>query len=126
MVDTKHTILIVEDDLFLRNMYLTKLESEGFEVFLASDGEEAIDKMKLYKPDIILLDILVPKKNGFEVLEEKKNDSEIRDIPVMVLSNLSQKEQIKKCYELGAKDFLIKAYFVPIEVIKKIKNLIGE
>ena len=119
-------ILIAEDDSFLRNMYLAKLESEDFEVVLASDGEEALDKMKIEKPDIVLLDLLMPKKDGFQVLEEKSSNSEIKDIPVIILSNLSQSEKIKRCYALGAKDFLIKAYFVPAEVIEKIKNLISK
>ena len=121
---TKKKILIVEDDSFLSEMYATKLESADFEVIIATDGEQALDKMKLNKPDLVLLDLLMPKKDGFEVLKEKFINSEIKEIPVIVLTNLSQKEQIKKCYELGAKDFLIKAYFVPTEVIKKIRNLI--
>jgi CheY-like chemotaxis protein len=120
------TILIVEDDSFLSEMYATKLELEEFKVLVAANGEEALDKMKLNKPSIVLLDLLMPKKDGFEVLKEKLSDPAIKDIPVIVLTNLSQKEQIKKCYELGAKDFLIKAYFIPKEVIKKIRNLIGE
>ena len=122
----KKKILIAEDDSFLSEMYAAKLELENFEVLIATNGEEALDKMKLNKPDIILLDLLMPKKDGFEVLREKFIDPGIKDIPVIVLTNLSQKEQIRKCYELGAKDFLIKAYFVPTEVIKKIRNLIGE
>ena len=122
---TKKKILIVEDDSFLSEMYVAKLESADFEVIIATNGEEGLDKMKLNKPDLVLLDLLMPKKDGFEVLKEKFIDSEIKEIPVIVLTNLSQKEQIKKCYELGAKDFLIKAYFVPTEVIKKIRDLIG-
>lgn len=120
----KKKILIAEDDSFLSEMYATKLELANFEVIIASNGEEALDKMKLNKPDLVLLDLLMPKKDGFEVLKEKFTSSEIKEIPVIILTNLSQKEQIKKCYELGAKDFLIKAYFVPNEVIKKIKSLI--
>ena len=119
-------ILIVEDDLFLSEMYSSKLELEDFEVLIATNGEEALDKMRLNKPEIVLLDLLMPKKDGFEVLREKFTDPEIKDIPVIVLTNLSQKEQIKECYDLGAKDFLIKAYFVPTEVVKKIRNLISE
>jgi len=121
----KKRILIVEDNSFLSEMYAAKLELANFEVFIAANGEEALDKMKLNKPDLVLLDLLMPKKDGFEVLKEKFIDLEIKEIPVIILTNLSQKDQIKKCYELGAKDFLIKAYFVPTEVIKKIRNLIG-
>jgi CheY-like chemotaxis protein len=125
MIDSeKKKILIVEDDPFLSEMYATKLELEEFTVVLATNGDEALDKMKLDKPDIVLLDLIMPQKDGFEVLREKSVNQEIKDIPVIVLTNLSQKEQIKQCYELGAKDFLIKAYFVPADVIKKIRNLI--
>ncbi len=126
MVLNNKKVLIAEDDSFLSEMYVTKLELENFKVFLATNGEEALDKMRLYKPDIVLLDLMMPKKDGFDVLREKFSDPEIKDIPVIVLTNLSQKEQIQECYDLGAKDFLIKAYFIPAEVVKKIRNLIGE
>lgn len=119
------SVLIVEDNLFLSEMYALKLESENFEVFLADNGQEALEKMRAHHPDIVLLDLLMPGKDGFEVLEEKFKDSKIKNIPLIVLTNLFQKEQIKKCYDLGADDFLIKAYFVPSEVIKKIKSLVN-
>ncbi len=122
----KIKILISEDDPFLSQMYSEKLEMEGYDVSLATDGDAALDKMKLIKPDIVLLDLLMPKKDGFEVLAEKAQDEQIKDIPVIVLTNLSQNEQIKKCYDLGAKDFLIKAYFVPAEVIKKIRDVLNK
>ena len=121
-MNKKIKILIAEDDSFLAQMYSDKLEAEGFDVILATDGVEAIDKMKLEKPELILLDLIMPKKDGFEVLNEKLIDNTIKDIPVIVLTNLSQNEDIKKCYDLGAKDFMIKAYFVPSEIIKKIKS----
>lgn len=122
----KIKILIAEDDPFLSQMYSEKLLMEGYDVFLATDGDATLDKMKLVRPDIILLDLLMPKKDGFEVLAEKAQSDEIKDIPVIVLTNLSQNEQIKKCYDLGVKDFLIKAYFVPAEVIKKIKDVLNK
>lgn len=125
MDNKKIKILIAEDDSFLAQMYSEKLEAEGFEVVLATNGVEAMDKMKLKKPDLVLLDLKMPKKDGFEVLAEKLIDREIKNIPVVVLTNLSQKEEIKKCYDLGAKDFMIKAYFVPSEVIKKIQELLN-
>lgn len=125
MDNKKIKILIAEDDSFLAQMYSEKLETEGFEVVLATNGVEAMDKMKLEKPDLVLLDLKMPKKDGFEVLADKLIDREIKDIPVVVLTNLSQKEEIKKCYDLGAKDFMIKAYFVPSEVVKKIQTLLN-
>jgi DNA-binding response OmpR family regulator len=103
-------------------MYSSKLEIEGYKVILASDGEKALRIIKEKKPDLILLDLLLPKLNGFEFLEKLK--SENMNIPVIVLSNLSQKEDIDKCLDLGAKDFLIKAHFVPSEVIIKIKKVL--
>jgi CheY-like chemotaxis protein len=125
MNNKKIKILIVEDDSFLSQMYSEKLETEGFQVVLATDGVEAIDKMKIEKPNLVLLDLIMPKKDGFEVLSEKLTDQEIKNIPVIVLTNLSQNEEIKKCYDLGARDFMIKAYFVPSEVINKIQTVLN-
>ncbi len=125
MKNQKIKILIAEDDSFLAQMYSEKLEAEGFQVVLATNGVEAIDKMKLEKPELILLDLLMPKKDGFEVLKEKMTDMAIKNIPVIVLTNLSQNEDIKKCYDLGARDFMIKAYFIPAEIIAKIKTLLN-
>ncbi|HNV97244.1 MAG TPA: response regulator [bacterium] len=125
MKNQKIKILIAEDDSFLAQMYSEKLEAEGFTVVLATNGVEAIDRMKLEKPDLILLDLLMPKKDGFEVLQEKIADKNIKSIPVIVLTNLSQNEDIKRCYDLGANDFMIKAYFIPAEIISKIKVLLN-
>lgn len=125
MKNKKIKILIAEDDSFLAQMYSEKLEADEFDVVLATNGVEAIDKMKLEKPDLVLLDLLMPKKDGFEVLSEKLTDQEIKNIPVIVLTNLSQNDEIKRCYDLGAKDFMIKAYFVPAEIINKIKTLLN-
>jgi len=119
---SQRKILIVEDDGFLIQMYATKLEMEGFKVVAAIDGEKALRLIKRELPDLILLDLLLPKKDGFQVLEELKRDEAVKNIPVVVLSNLGQKEDIDRCFELGAKDYLIKAHFVPSEVIAKIKN----
>jgi len=120
----KLKILIVEDDGFLIQMYSSKLEMEGFEVMAVVDGEKALRVIKKECPDLILLDLLIPKKDGFEVLRELKQDKETKDIPVVVLSNLGQRDDINKCFKLGAEDYLIKAHFVPSEVITKIKSLL--
>ena|SRR3989339_1125354 len=117
-------ILIVEDDGFLIQMYAAKLEMEGFKVVAAVDGEKALRMVKKEEPDLILLDLLLPKKDGFEVLAELKKDQAVKDIPVVVLSNLGQKEDINRCLALGAKDYLIKAHFVPGEVVAKIKKFL--
>jgi len=117
-------ILIVEDDPFLSEMYSTKLVQENFEVDLAIDGKEAIKKARETKPDLILLDIVLPKMDGFEVLAEIKKDIELRNIQIIALTNLGQKEEVEKGLRLGADDYIVKAHFTPTEVINKIKQII--
>ncbi len=121
---SKKKILLIEDDEFLAELYATKLSMDNFEVFLALDGEKGQRMIKEKKPDLILLDIVLPKMDGFEILRFLKSDKKLKDIPVILLTNLSQKNEVKKGLELGASDYLIKAHFMPSEVIKKIKNLI--
>lgn len=118
-------VLIIEDDKLLREMMFRKLEKEGFEVFSVMDGSEAVVKTKEIKPDIVLLDLILPGSNGFEILKEIKNDSEIKETPVIVLSNLGQKSEIDKGMELGAVDYLVKAHFTPTEVLEKIKTILS-
>jgi len=118
-------ILIVEDDNFLLNMYADKFKAENFEVFVADNGASGLKLTKEKMPDIILLDIMFPKMSGFEVLEKLKIDSKVKNIPVILLTNLSQKEEVKKGLDLGARDFLIKAHFMPNEVVDKVKEVIG-
>lgn len=119
-------ILLVEDDNFLVEMYTTKFELEGFQVVSAEDGEKGLAAAKVENPDIILLDILMPKMDGFSTLEELKKDAALKDIPVILLTNLGQKEDIKKGFELGAAGYLIKAHFMPSEVVDKIKKILEE
>ncbi len=124
MPSTK-SILLVEDDEFLAELYATKLQLEGFEVALAVDGEKGLQMTKDLKPDLILLDIILPKMDGFEVLAAVKKDPALKSIPIILLTNLSQKDEVKKGLDLGAIDYLIKAHFMPSEVVKKIKDTIG-
>lgn len=119
-------VLIVEDDSFIVDMYTTKLELEGFQVVSAEDGLKGLEVAKREKPTIILLDILMPKMDGFAYLEAAKKDPEIKDIPVLLLTNLGQKEDVQKGYELGAVGYLIKAHFMPSEVVEKIKQILNE
>jgi len=119
-----YKILIIEDDGFLLQMYVAKLELEGFTVVTAEDGEKGIKLIKKELPDLVLLDLLLPKKDGFQVLAEKSKDSSIKDVPVLVLTNLGQKQDIERCFALGVKDYLIKAHFIPSEVIAKIKSIL--
>jgi len=118
-------ILIVEDDVFLADLYKTKFALEGFKVNAAYDGEKGLEMALKNLPDIILLDLVLPKMGGFEVLAELKKNNKAKDIPVILLTNLSQKSDVEKGLKLGADDYLIKAHFMPSEVVEKIKKLVG-
>jgi DNA-binding response OmpR family regulator len=118
-------ILIVEDDQFISEMYLAKLKSEGFETILAMDGQEGIDKTKEIKPDLVLLDIVLPKKDGFEVLNAIKEDPETKNIKVALWTNLGQPEDIQKGLESNADAYLIKAHSTPSQIVAKVKEILG-
>ena len=118
-------ILIVEDDVFLADLYKTKFTLEGFKVSAAYDGEKGLELAKKVVPDVILLDLVLPKMSGFDVLREIKLDKAVRDVPVILLTNLSQKSDVEKGLKLGADDYLIKAHFMPSEVVEKIKKLVA-
>lgn len=126
MTNEKNKILLVEDDQFLVSMYATKFELENFKVVTAEDGEQGLTLAVKEKPDIILLDIMLPKKNGFEVLKGLKDNPKTRDIPVILLTNLSQKSEIERGLAMGAQDYLIKAHFMPSEVMDKIKKVLNK
>jgi DNA-binding response OmpR family regulator len=117
-------ILIVEDDKFLRELIVKKLVKENFETAEANDGEEGFKMILSEKPDLILLDLILPGIDGFEVLSRTKADESLKGIPIIVLSNLGQREDIEKCMKLGAADYMVKAHFTPIEIIAKIKNVL--
>ncbi len=124
--DKEIKILIVEDDLFLLGMYATKFELEKLKVFSAEDGEKGLRIAKKELPDIILLDIMLPGIDGFEVLKKLKSDDKTKNIPVILLTNLSQKSEVEKGLNLGATDYLIKAHFMPAEVVEKIKKILND
>lgn len=117
-------ILIIEDDKFLRELISRKISDEGFDVAEAVDGEEGVKKVKTEKPDLILLDLILPGVDGFEVLSRVKEDLNSASIPVIILSNLGQKEEVEKGLKLGAVDYLIKAHFTPGEIVEKIKAIL--
>lgn len=123
----KHKILIIEDEKVLSELLEKKIKEEGYEVFIAMDGEEGLELMKKEKPDLVLLDIIMPKMDGFKVMEEMNKDPELnlKKIPVVIVSNSGQPVEIDRALDLGVRDYLIKTQFDPIEVIDKIKKQIG-
>lgn len=117
-------ILIVEDDKFLRGLIASKLAKEGFEVVEAVDGEDGVKKIPEAMPNLVLLDLLLPGIDGFEVLKQVKAIEASKNIPVIILSNLGAKEDIEKGLSLGATDFMVKAHFTPEEIIEKVRTSI--
>ncbi|HCE49071.1 MAG: hypothetical protein A2445_03240 [Candidatus Jacksonbacteria bacterium RIFOXYC2_FULL_44_29] len=118
-------ILIVEDDRTLSHLYQTKLEKTGYQVAIALDGEEGLKQIADFKPDAILLDIIIPKIDGFSVLERLKEEPGTKNIPVILLTNLGQDEDVEKGKALGADDYLIKSNFTPTEIVKKLEEVIS-
>ena len=117
-------ILIIEDDKFLRELIAKKLRSEDYEVTEALDGEDGVAKAKELKPDLVLLDLILPGIDGFNVLAKIKEDPVTNQAPVIILSNLGQQEEVERALNLGATDFLIKAHFTPSEIIEKINQIL--
>ena len=118
-------ILLVEDEKIMINLLQKKLTQEGYDVKVAVNGEEGLKAMKEEKPDIVLLDIIMPKMGGFEVMEEMGKDPVLREIPIVIISNSGQPVELDKARELGAKDWLIKTEFDPQEVVEKVEKQIG-
>ncbi|MCX6760767.1 MAG: response regulator [Candidatus Nealsonbacteria bacterium] len=118
------TILIIEDDQFLRELMVRKIVSEGFNCLESETGEGGIEKIKKEKPDLVLLDIVLPGIDGIEVLKKIKEDPDVKSIPVVILSNLAGPEEIERGLNLGAADYLIKAHLTPREIIEKAKEFL--
>ncbi|MDP1538542.1 MAG: response regulator [bacterium] len=118
-------ILLIEDEEILINLLQRKLTQEGYEVSVARNGEEGLRLMRETMPDIVLLDIVMPKMGGLEVMEIMQKDKELKNIPVIIVSNSGQPVEIDKARKLGAKDWLIKTEFDPQEVVDKVKKQIG-
>lgn len=122
--DSKIKIFIGEDDKFISRAYQDGFKRAGFEVDTGFNGDEVLEKIRQNKPDLLLLDLIMPQKNGFEVLGEIKMDKDLNKIPIIVLSNLGQDSDIDRVKELGAYDYLIKANFSMKEVVDKIKEVL--
>jgi len=119
-------VLLVEDDPFLSSLLKNRLQKEGIEINLAKDGEEALNSLKSAKPDLILLDLILPKKSGFEVMEEIRNDPQMQsqEVPIIIISNLGQPEDISRGQDLGAIEYFIKAKTSIDELVQKIKDFL--
>lgn len=121
------SILLVEDDSFISGMYQTKLSSLGYQIELQEDGEAAWQRLQQDPlPDLILLDIVLPKRDGFEILEDIRKNDRTKDVPVILLTNLGQKPDIERGIKLGADDYIIKAHFTPSEVVEKIQAVLDK
>ncbi|OGM20419.1 hypothetical protein A2714_01745 [Candidatus Woesebacteria bacterium RIFCSPHIGHO2_01_FULL_38_9] len=119
-------ILVAEDDKFLANAYRVKLTKAGYDIVLVSDGVEALQKLHEFMPDVMILDLVMPGKDGFSVLEEIKKSDTLKNIPCIVASNLGQKEDVDKAMGLGANDYVVKTDLSMAGLIEKIKKLAGE
>lgn len=119
-------ILFIEDEAALQKTFSDVLTQEGFKVLNALDGEQGLRIAKSEKPDLILLDLILPKIHGFEVLKILKEDSATKDIPIIVLTNLESTSDVERAIELGATTYLVKANYDLEDVIKKVKNALGE
>lgn len=119
-------ILLVEDDQILARLYQTKFQKEGFDIQIAFDGQEGFEKMRAFFPDLVILDLIMPKVDGFTFLQKVKDDSELsaRRTPIIVLSNLGQESDIKKAVEMGAKDFFVKADVSLSQMVEKARKYI--
>lgn len=117
-------ILIIEDDQFLRDLMERKLIKEGFVVETAIEGESGLQKIKSWRPDLVLLDIILPGLDGFSILEKVKADASVASIPVILLTNLGQRDDVEKGLKLGAVGYLVKAHFTPGDIVEKVKSVL--
>ena len=119
-------ILVAEDDTFLSSLIVNDFHNAGYDVMGAFDGNEAMEKIKSWHPDFIVLDIMMPIKDGYGVLEDLKNDSACSQIPVMVLSNLGEAGDIERVKKFGVVDYMVKANTTPKSVVEKVRSLLAQ
>lgn len=122
MADAKVKILLIEDEEMLANMYEVKFQNEGFDIIKALDGAAGLELSKTTSPDLVLLDVIMPKMDGFSVLRAMREDPKTKDLPVLLLTNLGQDEDVAKGKELGAIGYLVKANVTPAEVVESVKR----
>lgn len=122
----KQKILIIDDDPFILEMYVLKFKEEGFKIETAKDGKEGLKKIKEYEPDVVLLDIVMPIMDGFDVIRSLKRENVQTKAKIVLLTNLGQKDDVERGMQLGAHDYIIKAHFTPSEVVKKVKDLLNK
>jgi len=125
MEKSKAKILFVDDDNFLRKVYKSELSEQGYEVVLAADGDEGLEKAQITDPDLIILDMIMPQKNGFEVLTELQKNPTTKNTPVIILSNLGQEDDIKKGLDLGAVDYLVKDNITLSTIVEKVNHYLN-
>lgn len=118
-------VLIIEDDTFIGGLVAKEFQKENMDVDHAVTAESGMEKIKENRPDLILLDIMLPDMDGYEFLEKIKSDKELSSIPVFILSNVGEKEEIERCFALGAQDFWVKAHHRLDEIVNKAKHIIG-
>jgi len=119
-------ILIIEDEKVLANLLQKRLIKEGYDVSVSLRGDEGLEELKKIKPDLLLLDIILPAMDGFEIMEKMIKDKDLKKIPIIIVSNSGQPVEIGRAQKLGAKDWLIKAEFDPQEVVDKVIKQIGK
>lgn len=126
MATKKNIVALIEDDPLIAEMYTTKFIKEGYDIKHAADGFEGLELVKKEKPDIILLDIIMPKMDGFQVLQELRKEAAFKNTPVIMLTNLGQEEDVQKGRALGATDYFIKTNFTPAAIVDKVKGILKQ
>ena len=117
-------IVLVEDDPLLIDIYTTRFQEMGFEIIVVEHGEKAVEKIRKEKPALVILDIVLPHQDGWEILRTLKTDKELEGIQIIILSNLGQKKEVEKGLRLGAARYLIKAHHTPTQVVKEVLRII--
>lgn len=124
--EERKKILLVDDDPFILDMYVLKFKERNFEIITATDGKTGLEKIRHDKPDVVLLDIVMPALDGFDVLQELKKQKPDHPMKIILLTNLGQKEDVERGMSLGADDYIIKAHFTPSEVVDKVNSLLAK